>query len=239
MDEKTKLFVFAKKEIALLFIFMVLVAIISFVLGVKIGKQYSYETGGITAADRQKIDLMSAQEEAVDDLVKSSGAEVSEDEKQVLDNSDAKLREELDKLNKSGDKYIGTDAKEEIAKVEVKEETAALPADSNVEVENDRMAEESSLPKEMLDSLKKKDELSGKYTIQLGSYRKLEDAEKFADGFRVRGYNPIINETNLKERGVWFRISLGIFGTASEAKNYIIKEKSLFQGTDYVIGKFD
>ncbi len=221
MDEKTKLFVFAKKEIALIFIFMVLVAIISFVLGVKIGKKYSYQAAGLTQADQQRVDLLSTQEEVVEDIVKTSEQHSKEEDSQIIESTDDKLKEEFEKLNKSEDKYINE------------------PEPSKVEDSVGVAETENSVSKDMLNALKKKDELSGKYTIQLGSYRKLEEAEKFADGFRIRGYNPIINETNLKERGVWFRISLGIFNTASEAKDYIIKEKSLFQGTDYVIGHFD
>jgi hypothetical protein len=48
MDSKTKLYVFAKKEVGLIFIFMILIAITSFVLGVKIGKNYSLEMAGVT-----------------------------------------------------------------------------------------------------------------------------------------------------------------------------------------------
>ena len=67
----------------------------------------------------------------------------------------------------------------------------------------------------------------------------MEDAEKFANGFRVRGYNPVINEVEIENRGSWFRVSLGVFDTIEDTKEFIIKEKSLFQGMDYVIGRFD
>lgn len=77
--------------------------------------------------------------------------------------------------------------------------------------------------------------MAGKYTIQLGSYPTMDEAKQFAEGFTVRGYSPIINETSLEGKGTWYRVSLGIFGTVEEAKGYIKNEQSLFSGQDYVI----
>ncbi|CAN0060821.1 unnamed protein product [Chrysoparadoxa australica] len=84
-----------------------------------------------------------------------------------------------------------------------------------------------------------KDKFSGKYTIQLGSHRSVEEAEAFAEGFKVRGYNPIINEVEIPNRGIWYRVSLGVFDTITDAKDYVKKEQSLFQGQDYVFVRFD
>jgi cell division protein FtsN len=83
----------------------------------------------------------------------------------------------------------------------------------------------------------KTDSMSGKFTIQLGSHRTLKEAEDFAEGFKARGYDPIINEIEIKGKGTWFRVSLGAFSNQEEAKSYIAKEKSLFIGQDYTIIK--
>ena len=74
-----------------------------------------------------------------------------------------------------------------------------------------------------------------KYTIQLGSYRSQKDAETFAQGFTVRGYQTMIREVSIPSKGTWFRVSLGVFDTTEEARNYIKQEESLFQGEDYII----
>jgi septal ring-binding cell division protein DamX len=79
----------------------------------------------------------------------------------------------------------------------------------------------------------------GKYTIQLGSYNTLDEAKQFAEGFTVRGYNPIINEVKIEGKGTWYRVSLGVFTTVEEAKSYIKQEQSLFSGQDHVISKID
>lgn len=77
--------------------------------------------------------------------------------------------------------------------------------------------------------------MTGKFTIQLGSYNTVDDAKQFAEGFSVRGYNPIINEVKIEDKGVWYRVSLGMFNTVDEAKIYIKEEQSLFSGQDHVI----
>ena len=59
MDEKTNFYVFAKKEIALIFFFAIVIAVTSFVLGVKVGKSYSYEKAGFTEEDRENIRMNS------------------------------------------------------------------------------------------------------------------------------------------------------------------------------------
>ena len=79
--------------------------------------------------------------------------------------------------------------------------------------------------------------LAGKYTIQLGSYNSLEEAKQFAEGFTVRGYNPIVNEVNINGKGTWYRVSLGLFETVEEAKTYIKEEQTLFSGQEHVISE--
>lgn len=79
--------------------------------------------------------------------------------------------------------------------------------------------------------------VAGKYTIQLGSYNTIEEAKQFAEGFTVRGYNPIINEVKIEGKGTWYRVSLGLFKTVEEAKTYIKNEQSLFSGQEHVISE--
>ncbi len=202
MDSKTKLYVFAKKEVALIFIFMILIAVTSFVLGVKIGKNYSLEMAGITPEDQKKVvELLSNKEEELSKIKAnpdSSNVEVSDIEHKLQE----KISEEF------GGK-----------------------TNPNVEANNTSVVEETPVATSI------KDALSGKYTIQLGSHRTLKEAESFAEGFRARGYNPIINQIEIKGKGTWYRVSLEAFNTAEEAKAYVIKEKSLFMGQDYTIIK--
>jgi len=80
---------------------------------------------------------------------------------------------------------------------------------------------------------------SGKFTIQVGAYNNLDEASQFASGFEVRGYTPVIQEAEISGKGKWYRVSIGIFETRQAAKDYIVEQKSLFQGYDYIINKID
>jgi cell division protein FtsN len=161
MDSKTKLYVFAKKEVALIFIFMILIAVTSFVLGVKIGKNYSMEMAGITKEDQKKvIELLSKKEEELSSI--KANPEVSTVESSEIENKlQEKINEEFGsgKLEQSGHGMSTPHAKIEVAHGEApKQSTPSAP----------------------------KDALSGKYTIQLGSHRTLKEAESFAEGFSAR-----------------------------------------------------
>lgn len=205
MNENTKLYVFAKKEVALIFIFMVLIAVSAFVLGVKIGKNYSYLQSGYTPEDRAKVDMLSGQEEQLNQAIEK--------------------REEVDpeKLKDDTHRALEERLKEEI-------ETPPKAEATPVEAETSETSETSQVSG---------DDFAGKFTIQLGSHRSKTEAEEFANGFKYRGYNPIINEVDISGRGTWYRTSLGVFSSAEEAKAYIKKEMELFRGQDYVIGRFE
>lgn len=205
MDSKTKLYVFAKKEVALIFIFMILIAVTSFVLGVKIGKNYSMEMAGITPEDQKKVvELLSSKEEELSRIKANP-------ESSTVESSDIehKLQEKISEEFGGAGKPAATDA------------------------HGTNMSHESAPAA----AATVKDALSGKFTIQLGSHRTLKEAESFAEGFRARGYNPIINQIEIKGKGTWYRVSLEAFNSAEEAKAYVGREKSLFVGQDYTIIK--
>ncbi|MBP9680612.1 MAG: SPOR domain-containing protein [Bacteriovorax sp.] len=209
MDSKTKLYVFAKKEVALIFIFMILIAITSFVLGVRIGKKYSLEMAGITPGDQKKVvELLSKNEEQLEEIKKNAESHTIE-----AGDIEHKLQEKI-----SAEFGNGTSA-------------PAAHGDSHSAASPNM----STAPKQELSP--NKDGFSGKFTIQLGSHRTLKEAEEFAEGFKARGYDPIINQIDIKGKGTWYRVSLGAFASNDEAKSYIAREKTLFIGQDYAIVK--
>lgn len=225
MDEKTKLYVFEKKEVALIFIFMILIAITSFMFGVRVGKNYSYQASGFSTEDRQNVDLLSGQEEMVNKVVEDrkqgeeKGLSPEELKEKMHESLKAKIEDELNRENQP---------QVETPKVEDK------PMDTTKPLNNTDLIDESAKA-----PAPSNDQYTGKFTIQLSSHRSKGEAEEFANGFTIRGYDPIINEVQISGRGTWYRVSLGVFETAGQAKNYIAKEKELFQGQDYVIGRFD
>ncbi len=228
MDEKTKLYVFAKKEVALIFIFMILIASTAFVFGFKLGKGYSFTDQGFTPVDRQNVDILSKEEENVQKITeenKDSSKEVSQEDfqKRLEERINQELNEEAKPVKDQPEQPVEPSQPQSKAK----------PVEKPIEPAISDVADSQAAPQ------KSNDNYSGKYTIQLGSHRSLKEAEEFAAGFKYRGYVPIINEVDIPSRGVWYRVSLGVFDTIAQAKEFISKENSLFQGQDYVLVRFE
>lgn len=233
MSDKTKLYVFEKKEIALIFVFMLLIATTAFMLGVRIGKNYSYDASGLTSEDRERVELLSTQEEMIRKILESEEVEdIDEDQlnREMHDVLRDRIRRQLEEAREREDRS-----------------SVAPERPRQREVISDYRSEDLSPPSQPLEEistdqveLRTASSFSGKFTIQLGSYRSLNDAEDFARGFAVRGYDPIINEVEIPSRGgTWYRVSLGLFDSATQAKNYIEQERELFQGQEHVIRRFD
>jgi cell division protein FtsN len=199
MEENAKVFVFEKKEIFLIFVFVVIMSVTCFTLGVNLGKKLALEKSGVTEVDTKTVEMKSTAEEDVEETLAQPQLSDEEKLKQLMEESKEKLNTEL--------QQFGGEEKKVEAAVPAKSEATTATNDT------------------------------GKYTIQLGSYSTMEEAKQFAEGFTVRGYNPIINEVIIAGKGTWYRVSLGLFANVQEAKDYVKKEATLFQGQDYVISE--
>jgi len=205
MEDNAKVFVFEKKEIFLIFVFVVIMSVTCFTLGVNLGKKLALDKSGVTVEDMKTVEMKSSQEEDVEATM--DAPQLSDEEKlqKLMDDSKEKLNTELQQFSTQDPSAAPSEAV-----------APAVQPKSEVSVANAQ---------------------TGKYTIQLGSYATMDEAKQFAEGFTVRGYNPILNEVIIPEKGTWYRVSLGLFGSVAEAKEYVKKEATLFQGQDYVISE--
>lgn len=213
MDDKTNLYVFEKKEVALIFIFMILIAVTSFVLGVKVGKSFTYNEVDQALDQVNQVEILSDEEEKANQVMDQASPTSDDDfEEDVHRRIEEHIKNEFEK--DSGDYEP--------------EETNPMPSDDLLS------GEPLEAEAEDVQDDQQSEQLRGKYTIQLSSHRSKNEAQEFAQGFEVRGYEPIINEVEVPDKGVWYRVSIGAFDTITEAKEYVLKERSLFQGEDYV-----
>ncbi|MEX0798947.1 MAG: SPOR domain-containing protein [Bacteriovoracaceae bacterium] len=234
MEDNNKLFVFEKKEVVLIFVFIVVIAVTAFTLGVRIGKQLSLKEEGFTAKEVQDINLKSVDEEYVESVVDEGANERPQDfEGALQDREDpqvepnvesaaeveARLREEMEKLAAGDIDEAGGEGQDSQA------EPVIETAGSEEQIQN---YDELYAPS---------DNVEGKFTIQLYSNQSKAAAEDFADAFIVKGYDVIINEADIPGKGNWYRVSIGLFDTLEDAKRYLEKEQGLFQGEDYIIQK--
>ncbi len=211
MEENSKLFVFEKKEVILILIFIVMIAAIAFTLGVKTGKGLSLKKDNYTQDDIAEVDLKSITEEELDGVVPKD--ETIADKQLEIE---MRLKNEMEKLAK-GDTKI----EKPVAQMKPKKEVAL------------EVIEEST-PK-IEDVYNQDKNYRGRFTIQLYSSQSEEAAKDFADAFIVKGYDVIINQVDIAGKGTWYRVSIGAFETTDKAREYLEKEKTLFRGNSYII----
>lgn len=215
MNDQSKVYVFEKKEVYLILLFIFIMSITCFTLGVKLGKSISYEKAGYTKEDAKELMIKSKEEEKADHYIEENDKLTDEAKlEQMMKESNEQITEELKGFA------------EEIPPVMDEASDSTLSAKES-ELNIEKALEEKPL--------KSDESAKGKFTVQLGSYDNLEEARQFAEGFTVRGYNPIINEVNLGDKGVWYRVSLGLFESFDEAKAYLQKEQTLFDGQDHIV----
>ena len=197
MEENSKVVVFEKKEIALILLFVVVLIITSFTLGIRLGKKLGPQVTTLTPNEKSFELKSPLEEDAEVSVIKENELSDEEKLKRLMDESKSRLNDELNKFREDTPAPRGADSSVE-----------EVPTDNP---------------------------MAGKFTIQLGSYNTVEEARQFAEGFTVRGYSPILNEVVIPGKGKWYRVSLGLFDSTEEAKNYIRQEQSLFAGQDHII----
>lgn len=175
-------------------------------------------TLGIRLGKKLSLDVSGIKEEDVKTVELKSTAE--EDAEKAIE-ADAALNDE-EKLKKLMDE----------SKARLSDELEKFSSESS-----STMNSSISTTNQSLQNSSTAAKTSGRFTIQLGSYNTMEEAKSFAEGFTVRGYDPIINEVKIDGKGNWFRVSLGIFNTVEDAKAYIKNEQSLFSGQDHIISE--
>lgn len=58
------------------------------------------------------------------------------------------------------------------------------------------------------------------FTLQLSASQAREDADRFAAKLRAQGYQPYIVESDLKDRGRWYRVRMGKFSSKEAAAKF-------------------
>jgi DedD protein len=71
----------------------------------------------------------------------------------------------------------------------------------------------------------------GGYQLQVSSFRAQGEARSFADQLRARGHKAYVVEANVPNRGTWYRVRVGPFGTQHAAATY----RASFEEREHVV----
>jgi len=236
MSDGPNVFVFSKKEVALiLFIFMI-ATLVFFVLGVKIGKKFSYEKAQISNQDVSKLKLLSESEEKAESLLEEASKSLQKEGEPTKPLTTADLAPNADELNET----LKSQLQEHLQEVPEQPINPAPPQEEKKEEKNIRNPSSvTSAPISGDPLLYENKEHLGKYAIQLASFPKASEAEEFAEKIKLKGGAPLIHRVTSQDKRIWFRVNLGPFKTIQEAKNFLQTNEILMQGQDFILGKFD
>ena len=101
-----------------------------------------------------------------------------------------------------------------------REETAQEVAETKQETEQ-RVASLEQEP----NSIEEPAPLAGSYTINVGSFRERERADRFVLQLKEKGVEAFRWEIDLPDKGKWHRVSIGNFVTRKEAKDFVAEKK--------------
>lgn len=259
MDKKQRFFIYDRKEVGVLLLLGVLVAVFAFTLGVHLGKKVSGKGAVITGTHFESASTVTEAADVAHDQVlnQPSGVPVSGTEdmmSQALHDEVIKTgvrledthQVELPSKTKSSNagatsahaEHEATKEKAVAAAKEVKEAPAAQES-NNLHKENETRysseQKEAPLPSNVTQTITHIS--SAQYQLQIGSFPSSAEAQARLQDLEASGLKPKIQEADLKKKGHWFRIYVGAFPTKEKAEKAGEQYKSQGLIQSYVIAK--
>jgi len=198
MQQKQRLFIYDRKEMGVLLLLALLVAVFAFTLGVHLGKRVGT---GEMAAEAPAVTMAATEEDSV-----PSAQELSDQ------NKGAQLE---------SDEVLDIAAHDEVGRTGLKaavRRQIELPQKSKAEKANAAPKPEDGLVDASLQSLAAVSRAaSGKYTLQIGSHPKIETAREQVSNAEAAGLKPMLRIVELPGRGRWYRIFVGGYASKDEA----------------------
>lgn len=76
---------------------------------------------------------------------------------------------------------------------------------------------------------------NARYSIQVGSYQNMNEANTKAQSWKQKGYPSYVMIADIPNRGRWYRVRIGGFATRSDASRYLAKLRTKEQVDDALI----
>ena len=206
MDQKRRLFIYDRKEVGILILLGVGVALFAFTLGVHLGKQVIPKVTEAVGEAKPVDPLLPAESQA------PSRVEISGEVKNVPGAVDETLDQSL---------------RDEIAKTGMKVDKARqveLPRDTHKEVSRPEVGHSESTPepkteaKPIVQRESSTNAGASRYTLQVGSFPSLREAEPELLKLNENGLRAEVREVELTGKGKWFRLFVGQFESVKDAE---------------------
>ena len=155
----------------------------------------------------------------IESLIKPDAAKIVEDEK-LKERFAPKADMQVEKAVVKEDLVEEKEPVEEAVEKPV-EQSVELPiekiSEKPVEVAVEKPVEEVAPPKPVKEEVVSPVKPSVTYSIHAGSFRKTEFAQKDVNRFSKLGFNAYIERVDLGDKGIWYRVKIGLYNTRAEA----------------------
>lgn len=230
---RQRMFIYDRKEVTVLTVLGVMVALFAFTLGVHLGKKVRGGLGSWTGPDAQSVDTATDKIPEPGDLTEQSKGAFGA----VDDTLSHMLRDEVEKAGfkldqgRQIDLPKGTVSKEGGATTEYKAKDLAEAPAAQEAAPGARKADAAhAAPK--ADTIPSPPKGSaptpagaaapgapvGKFTLQVGSHPSSAESAEQVERLKAQGLEAFQKTVDLKEKGLWHRVYLGVFSSKEEAE---------------------
>ena len=155
----------------------------------------------------------------IESLIKPDAAKIVEDEK-LKERFAPKADMQVEKAVVKEDLVEENDPVEEAIEKPV-EQSVELPiekiSEKPVEVAVEKPVEEVAPPKPVKEEVVSPVKPLVTYSIHAGSFRTTEFAQKDVNRFSKLGFNAYLERVDLGDKGIWYRVKIGLYNTRAEA----------------------
>ena len=211
MDQKQRFFIYDRKEMGVLLLLGLMVAVFAFTLGVHLGKRVAPKPDVSSTHQAEAVETLPDQVPNRQELTEQGkGAQQAADES--LNES---LKEEVDRTGLRLDTARQVQLPEQPLSQNAGATTDTKPSASPRPI---KKAASSDAPKSAVDSESAQTDFAalrrvppeGRFTLQIGSYPSLEEARDQSESLEALGLKPFVRPAEVKGRQ-WYRVYLDGF----------------------------
>ena len=221
MEPKQRLFIYDRKEMGVLTLLGVMIALFAFTLGVHLGKKAGPKVVAEAPHDASTVPTVGdkvPERHELTDLNKNLSPVVDESLDQTLHDEVVRMGVKLDQPRQV---ELPDKPKSENAGNTTLGENTAPKHDTSTVLAHPKTlppsVHEAAPPSTPEPSALARSAPAGKYTLQIASFPNMEEAKEHIDSLEKLGVKPFARFVELGQKGKWYRVYLGGFETKEEA----------------------
>ena len=173
-----------------------------------------------TASDTPAIQDRDIQQMAKDVVEGGSEADLKKKVKEMMEKQSTGQQ-----VSKSPGQEVGMSAGQQV--VSAQPTAPAIPATQAAATEQPASPADTG-------AIRMKSPEANQYSVQVGSYPSMSEASTKVEEWRTKGYPSFMMIADISDRGRWYRVRIGGFGTKEDAQKYLEKFKEN-EGIDGIV----